>query len=61
MIALRNTLLLLFGISIPLVFAVALELWLDRNYLSAIVVYLLWGYVVTLFADAYYRIKKGEC
>ena len=68
MIALRNTLLMLFGVSIPLVVALGCQVFAD-NYphhglliasLNTWVVYGLWGYVVVLVADGYHSLKEDK-
>lgn len=66
MLALRNTLLMLLGVSIPLVAALGCQVFAD-NYpqhgllvasLNTWVVYALWGYVVVLGADAYHTVNN---
>ena len=59
MIALRNVLLLLLGISIPMVAGLGASLWIQRDYLSCYVVYALWAYVILLMADGYFYLKNG--
>lgn len=59
MLALRNLLLFVFGVSIPVVMAFGMDVYISNGPLSCFVVYALWGYVVCLFADGYYHLK-GE-
>ena len=56
MIALRNLLLFVFGVSIPVVMWFGYSVYQTNGPLSCFVVYALWGYVVCLFADGYLKL-----
>lgn len=60
MIALRNLLLFLFGVSIPVVVAFGQSVLYSNGWLSSFVVYALWGYVVVLFADGYLKLLGAK-
>ena len=60
LLRLRNTLLFMLGISIPVVISFVCILIAEKAWLSVAVVPMLWAYVVTLFADGYFSIKEGS-
>lgn len=60
MLALRNLLLFLLGVSIPVVVWFGQSVLYTNGWLSSFVVYALWAYVVVLMAEGYHSLKGGK-